>query len=260
MKIIINGACGRMGKVLSECAVSQGIEIAARVDALKHGCGEDGKIYASLSEVNNGADALIDFSHHSATPDIVAFAKRTNIPCVIATTGHNESESAMLSELSKTVPVFVSRNMSLGVNIVIGLCRDAVRRLSGECDIEIIEKHHRTKLDAPSGPALMIAEEISKEMKGNTDLVFDRTKRRCVRPDNEIGISSVRAGNIFGEHEIIISAKGETISIKHTAESRDLFALGALKAASFLCGRVNGYYTMEDLLKSASSASGQETI
>ena len=261
MKIIINGACGRMGKVLFECANNQKIEIAARVDAMKHGCDENGKIYASLSEIESiKADALIDFSHHSATPDIVSFAKKTHIPCVIATTGHNESEISMLRELSKTVPVFVSSNMSLGVNIVIGLCRDAVRRLSGNCDIEIIEKHHRNKLDAPSGTALMIAKEISKEMKGKTDFVFDRTNRRCVRPDNEIGISSVRAGSIFGEHEIIISTEGETISIKHTAESRDLFASGALKAASFVCGRESGYYTMEDFLKSASSASKQETI
>lgn len=249
MKIVLNGACGRMGAAVIEYASAHGVEVAAAVDAAQTPTVFSAPFFRSLAEVDVDADVLIDFSHHSATPDIVSFVRRTGMPAVVATTGHTESERAMLSELSKKTAVFTSRNMSLGINVVIGLCRDAVKRLGNDCDVEIVEKHHRNKLDAPSGTALMIAEEIADVLPGNTEFVFDRTGRRCVRPDNEIGISSVRAGGIFGEHEIIISREGETITIKHTAESRALFASGAIKAAEFIMHRQNGLYSMKELLK-----------
>lgn len=247
MKIIINGANGRMGKVLTECAKMRGFEISALVDVFGD-ANKEYPFYSSLSEVNEKADVLIDFSNHSATPDICAFVKRTGMPSVIASTGHNETELAMINELSKDHPVFRSRNMSLGVNVLIELCKNAVSALGGDCDIEIIEKHHRNKLDAPSGTALMIAEAINEALPENYGFVYDRTGRREVRPKNEIGISSIRAGGIFGEHEILISRAGETLTLKHTAENRSLFAEGALTAAEYIAKKKNGLYSMKDLL------------
>ncbi len=247
MKIILNGACGRMGKEIIAAANKNGVEIVAAVD--KFGTPDfDIPFYNSLSEVNETADAMIDFTHHTAVPEICAFARRSGIPCVVASTGHTESENAMLSELSKEYPVFCSRNMSLGINLLIDLCRSAYSALGGDCDIEIIEKHHRNKLDAPSGTALMIAEGIAELMPEGTAFVTERATRHAVRPDNEIGISSIRCGGIFGEHEVLLSRNGETVSLKHTAESRALFAEGALKAAEYIAAKGAGMYSMKNLL------------
>ncbi len=253
MKIILNGACGRMGREIIAAACRNGVEIAAAVD--KFGTPDfDIPFYSSLDSVNEEADALIDFTHHTAVPEICAFARRTGIPCIVASTGHTESEKAMLSELSKERAVFCSRNMSLGINLLIDLCRTAYNALGGDCDIEIIEKHHRNKLDAPSGTALMIAEGIAELMPEGTEFVTERATRHSVRPDNEIGISSIRCGGIFGEHEVLLSRNGETVSLKHTAESRALFAEGALKAAEYIAGKSAGMYSMKDLLSETVNA------
>lgn len=257
MKIIINGACGRMGREIAIAAKAKGIEIAAAVDKFGDGKDFDVPFYRSVEEVNEPADAVIDFTHHTAVPEICNFVRRTGIPCVVAATGHTESELAMLKELSETHAVFYSRNMSLGINVIINLCRSAYIALDGDCDVEIIEKHHRNKLDAPSGTALMIAERISELMPENTEFVTDRASRRIVRPQNEIGISAVRCGGIFGEHEVLFSRNGETISIKHTAENRALFAEGAIKAAGYIITKEKGFYSMKELLEEAASASGK---
>ena len=247
MKIILNGACGRMGREIIAAASKQGTEIVAAVD--KFGTPDfDIPFYSSLESVTEKADVLIDFTHHTAVPEICEFARRTGIPCVVASTGHTESEKAMLIELSKENAVFCSRNMSLGINLLIDLCRSAYTALGGDCDIEIIEKHHRNKLDAPSGTALMIAEGIAELMPEGTEFVTERASRHAVRPDNEIGISSIRCGGIFGEHEVLLSRNGETVSLKHTAESRALFADGALKAAEYISAKCAGMYSMKDLL------------
>ncbi len=248
MKIIVNGACGRMGREIIASAKAKGIELAAAVDKFGEPDFEDIPFYRSIEDVKESADAVIDFTHHTAVPEICAFARRTGTPCVVASTGHTESELAMLKSLSAEHAVFYSRNMSLGINLLIDLCRSAYNALGGDCDIEIIEKHHRNKLDAPSGTALMIAEGIAELMPDGTEFVTDRTSRRIVRPNNEIGISSVRCGGIFGEHEVLLSRNGETISLKHTAESRALFAEGALKAAEYIAEKKNGFYSMKDLL------------
>lgn len=253
MKIILNGACGRMGREIIAAASKQGTEIVAAVD--KFGTPDfDIPFYSSLESVTEKADALIDFTHHTAVPEICEFARRTGIPCVVASTGHTESEKAMLIELSKENAVFCSRNMSLGINLLIDLCRSAYTALGGDCDIEIIEKHHRNKLDAPSGTALMIAEGIAELMPEGTEFVTERASRHAVRPDNEIGISSIRCGGIFGEHEVLLSRNGETVSLKHTAESRALFADGALKAAEYISAKSVGMYSMKDLLSETVNA------
>ena len=253
MKIILNGACGRMGREIIAAASKSGVEIVAAVD--KFGTPDfDIPFYTSLEAVDVTADALIDFTHHTAAPEICEFTRRTKIPCVVASTGHTESEKAMLIGLSKEYPVFCSRNMSLGINLLIDLCRSAYTALGGDCDIEIIEKHHRNKLDAPSGTALMIAEGIAELMPDGTEFVTERATRHAVRPENEIGISSIRCGGIFGEHEVLLSRNGETVSLKHTAESRALFADGAIKAAEYISAKDAGMYSMKDLLSETAKA------
>ncbi|MBO4452711.1 MAG: 4-hydroxy-tetrahydrodipicolinate reductase [Clostridia bacterium] len=254
MKIIINGACGRMGQKVYQAAVESGAEVVACVDVCGNVCGYKAPFFGSLYEVGTEADALIDFSNHASTADICAFAQRTGTPCVIASTGHTESELAMIRSLSSKVPVFVSGNMSLGISVLISLCKNAVAAFGGKCDIEIIEKHHRNKLDAPSGTALMIANELLPLLPEGGEIVTDRSNRRAVRPENEIGVSSIRCGAIFGEHEVIISRKGEMLSVKHTAEDRALFAEGAINAADFISGRAPGYYTMKDLIAEKANA------
>lgn len=248
MKIIVNGACGRMGKEVIAAATAKGITVAAAVDKFGEFGIENIPFYRSVEEVKEPADAVIDFTHHTAVPEICNFVRKSDIPCVVASTGHTESEMAMLKDLAKEYPVFFSRNMSLGVNLLIDLCRSAYTALGGDCDIEIIEKHHRNKLDAPSGTALMIAEGIAELMPEGTEFVTERASRHMVRPQNEIGISAVRCGGIFGEHEVLMSRNGETISLKHTAESRALFADGAIKAAEYISAKTAGFYSMKQLL------------
>ena len=248
MKIILNGACGRMGAAVIEAAKKRGTYITACVDVRPEGYKGTAPFYKTLEEIKDPHGVLVDFSNHVSTADICAFARKHGLPCVIASTGHTESELAMLRSLAQTNAVFVSGNMSLGINVLIDLCRTAVNAFGGDCDVEIIEKHHRNKLDAPSGTALMIANGIKPLLPEDTEYVFDRSDRREVRPKNEIGISSVRGGEIFGEHEVLICRPGETLSIKHTAQDRSLFADGALAAAEFMQGRENGWYTMRELL------------
>lgn len=248
MEIILNGACGRMGAAVIEAAKRRRAVISACVDVRADGYTGSAPFYGSLEEIKDPHGVLVDFSNHSSTADICAFAREHGMPCVIAATGHTESELAMLRAISATNAVFVSGNMSLGVNVLIELCRSAVKAFGGDCDVEIIEKHHRNKLDAPSGTALMIANGIKPLLPEGTEYITDRTDRREVRPKNEIGISSVRGGEIFGEHEVLICRRGETLSIKHTALDRSLFADGALSAAEFMQGKPAGWYTMRELL------------
>jgi 4-hydroxy-tetrahydrodipicolinate reductase len=212
----------------------------------------EGLTFDDVSLVTQYADFL-----PTATDISCHFSRnvKLNIPFVSAAMDTvTESEMAMLKQLSEEFPVFFSRNMSLGVNLLIDLCRSAVVALGGDCDIEIIEKHHRNKLDAPSGTALMIAEGIAELMEEGTQFVTERASRHMVRPDNEIGISSIRCGGIFGEHEVLLSRNGETISLKHTAESRALFAEGALRAADYLSKESAGFYSMKDLLAESAAA------
>ncbi len=248
MEIILNGAGGRMGAAVIEAAKKRRVTVSACVDVRAEGCKGGAPFFTSLEEIKEPRGVLVDFSNHSSAADICAFARAHGLPCVVASTGHTESELAMLRALSATNAVFVSGNMSLGINVLIDLCRTAVKAFGGECDVEIIEKHHRNKLDAPSGTALMIADGIKPLLPEGTSYVTDRTDRREVRPNNEIGISSVRGGEIFGEHEVLICRSGETLSIKHTAQDRSLFAEGALGAAEFVQGKPAGWYTMRDLL------------
>ena len=204
-------------------------------------------VYQSISEFSGKADVIVDFSHHSALEGLLQYALTTSTPLVVCTTGHTEDEIALMREASKSVAIFFSGNMSIGINLLTELCRQASRALGLGFDIEIIEKHHNKKLDAPSGTALMIANALSEERE-KTEYVYDRHNERRLRDTSEIGIHSVRGGTIVGEHEVIFAGNNEMISITHTATSREVFAAGAVRAATYLSGKSPGMYDMSNVI------------
>ena len=246
IKILLSGCFGRMGSAVISAARENGkIEIISGVDITE---GESSfPVYKSIFDNAEVPDVIIDFSHHSALPGILNYAVKNNVPVVIATTGHDKEETDLMEKASELIPVFFSRNMSIGVNLLIALSRKASEFLGLDYDVEIIEKHHRNKLDAPSGTALMIADAIA-ETREDTSYVYDRHDRREKRSSEEIGIHAVRGGSIIGEHEVIFAGKDEVITISHSAASRSLFAAGAIKAAEFIIGKEPKLYSMDDML------------
>ncbi len=242
MAFIINGAAGRMGRMLAELLPAEAI--AARVDPALADDAEAGT-YSSLARYDGPADALIDFSHHAATKAVLDYCLARRLPAVICTTGQTEAEQAMIRRAAEQIPVFQSANMSIGVAVLADLARRAAAAFP-EADIEIVERHHNQKLDAPSGTALLLARRI-REVREKAEFVVGRSGNGKRRPE-EIGIHALRYGSEVGTHEIIISNGRETLTLKHEAESRALFADGALAAAAFLAGRAPGLYDMRDLL------------
>lgn len=241
MRVIVTGACGRMGTVLRNMiASSSDWELAAAVDPFSNAPG----ILTSL-DLCPDADIIIDFSHHAGTASLLAFAVGHTIPVVIATTGHTPEELSMIEEAAKTIPVFYSGNMSVGVAILCSLAKKTAS-VFPNADIEIIETHHNHKLDAPSGTALMLADAI-REVRENAANQVGRNGH-CPRKQNEIGIHAVRRGEIIGIHEVLISTATQTITLRHEAHSRALFAEGALDAAKFLFGQTPGLYNMKSMI------------
>ena len=246
MNILLNGCLGKMGQNVEEC-------INERKDVMIN-CGVDiasGErlypVYTSFADVEEKPDAIIDFSNPLVLDDMLAFAIERGIPAVICTTGFSEAQVQQIKDASEKIPVFYSGNMSLGINVLIELSKMAAKALAG-FDIEIIEKHHHRKLDAPSGTAMMIADAVS-EVAGDTEYVYDRHAYRKKRDPKEIGIHSVRGGTIVGEHEVLFAGHDEVITISHQAQSRGVFAAGAVNAAVFLKDKPAGMYDMSDLLK-----------
>ena len=245
-RIILSGCCGRLGTVVAK--------IAEERDDLEVVCGVDVKGTASFpvkgnfSEVDVDADVIIDISHHTVIGDVLDYATSHRLPVVICTTGHTEEEDEMIRTAAKTVPILKSRNMSLGINLMMELVRRTAQTLGEEFDIEIVEAHHNKKLDAPSGTALMLA-DAAREVREDAEYIYDRHSVRREREKREIGIHSVRGGTIVGEHSVIFAGHDEVITISHSAGSRDLFAAGAVKAALFVRGAKPGYYTMNDVVK-----------
>ncbi len=207
-------------------------------------------VYDDLSKVTQKVDVVIDFSAPCCVESVVEFCGDRRIALVEATTGLSNDQLEKIIALSKRIPVFSSANMSVGVNLLVSLVKKAAAVLEGNFDIEIIEKHHNQKIDAPSGTALMIADEISSSLKGGVEYVYDRHFVRKKREKKEIGIHSVRGGTIVGEHNVIFAGNDEVIEIKHSATGKEVFAVGAVKAAKFLVGKQPGYYNMEDLVNS----------
>lgn len=246
MKILLSGICGHMGKEVEKLALSgyAGAELVAGVD-----CNSDGLSSVPCATSFDGAcadvDCIIDFSHHSCTDALLAFAVKNSLPLVIATTGQTDGERAAIAEAAKKIPLFFAANYSLGVALLIELAKKAAKAMP-DAEIEIIEKHHDRKVDAPSGTALAIAEAI-KEVRTDASVHAGRAGMGKREP-GEIGIHSVRMGNIVGEHEVMIGTQNQTVTLKHEAHSRALFAEGALTAASFLCGKSAGLYDMKSMI------------
>ncbi len=253
MNILLNGYCGFMGReVKALCDKGfRGANLVIGVDAFSKG-GEEDTVVKSFSEVEatDTIDCIIDFSHHSLIGEIMDFAAEHRIPTVIATTGHTDAELALIKSASMKIPVFHSGNMSLGIALLIELAKKTAAAMP-EADIEIVETHHNRKIDAPSGTALMIANALC-EVKNGANVNLGR-QGHGKREDNEIGIHSVRVGNIVGIHEVIVGTDSQTITLKHEAHSRALFAEGALAAADFLIGMTPGLYDMNSLIEDKST-------
>lgn len=249
VNILLSGCNGKMGKTITECAKNfENLSIVCGTD-VNTTAGEY-PVYFSPADTKEKVDVIIDFSHPSALSGILDYAKKTGTPAVICTTGLDESQKQAIADASKEVAIFFSANMSLGVNLIAELARKATAVLGGQFDIEIVEAHHNQKIDAPSGTALMLADEISEEFENAPKYEFDRHSKRAKRTKNEIGLHAVRGGTIVGEHEIIFAGQDEVIKISHSAMSKQIFANGSLNAAEFMAGKEPGMYSMKDIVAS----------
>lgn len=245
IKVLLNGASGKMGGVVTSLAESKDVEIVAGVDSKSSA--KAYPVYASLDEVKEDFDVLIDFSRADSLSSILAFLNKCLKPAVLCTTGYTEEQIQSIRDASGHVPIFRSANMSLGVNILSRILKDYSKVLYENYDIEIIEKHHNEKLDSPSGTAILLADAIRGAIGSETHVVCGREGMRK-REKSEIGIHAVRGGSIVGDHEVIFAGTGEVIEINHKAISKDVFAAGALEAAKFMIGKAPGYYDMDDML------------
>lgn len=236
-----------MGQVIARTvAARDGFEIVAGLDRVADSTGAF-PVFAT-ADIDIPADIIIDFSHPALLQTVLTLAEGRHLPVIIATTGLSDEQLAAVRALSEKVPVFFSANMSIGVNLLSALVEKAAKVLGNDFDIEIVEKHHNQKVDAPSGTALMLADAAKAGLSFAPHYVFDRHSVRQKREKTEIGISSVRAGTIVGEHEVIFGGQDEVITLSHLAMSKEIFAVGALNAATFLVGKPAGLYSMKDML------------
>jgi 4-hydroxy-tetrahydrodipicolinate reductase len=248
-KVILNGANGRMGKVLSQLiSTLEDIEVVAGIDTRKEQNGSF-PIFSSLAECNLSADVMIDFSLPEAIHSYIATAIERKIALVVATTALGEAELKALQEATKSIPIFRSANMSLGINLIQQLLQQAQKVLDHSFDIEIVEKHHKMKKDAPSGTAFMLADAINEVSDPPYTYLYGREGKDCQRKDNELTIHALRGGTIVGEHSVMFAGSDEVITISHTAYSRNVFASGAISAATFLATQKPGLYSMKDLIQ-----------
>ena len=245
--IIIQGICGRMGRALLEkIGARDDCRVIAGVDREPGHLGEI-PIFSDFDALPCRG-VIIDFSSPAGAVAAAQYGAANGLPCVICSTGLSKADEAVLEAASAKTPIFRSANMSVGVNVLIELARQATKLLGGEFDIEIIEKHHHNKLDAPSGTALMLADAINEENNGAYHYVYDRSSVRQKRDPKEIGISAVRGGSIVGDHEVLFCGPDEVITLRHTAYSRSIFANGAVNAAVYLAKKEPGLYDMGDLI------------
>ena len=249
IRMIMHGCNGQMGRVITALAAEDNeIEIVAGIDVSDNG-ENPYPVYKSLQECHIAADVVVDFSVAAAMNALLTGIEEKKIPAVICTTGLSEQQLARLDALSAQVPILKSANMSLGVNVLLKLVKDAARVLApADFDMEVVEKHHRRKLDAPSGTALALADSMNEALNGEYHYTYDRSERREKRDPKEIGISAVRGGNIVGQHDVIFAGTDEVITLQHTAYSRAIFGKGAIAAAKFLAAKEPGFYTMQDVI------------
>lgn len=248
-RVIMHGCNGHMGRVITEiCSQDNDIEIVAGVDPYT-GVENVYPVFATIDQCDVEADAIIDFSNAKAVDALINYSETKGIPVVLCTTGLSEEQIAKTKSASEKVAVLRSANMSLGINTLMDLLKKAAKVFApAGFDIEIVEKHHNQKLDAPSGTAIALADSINEEMDNEYHYVYDRSTKREKRDAKEIGISAVRGGNIVGEHEVIFAGLDEVITFEHTAYSKSVFAKGAVEAAKFLAGKPAGMYDMADVI------------
>ena len=233
-KIIMNGCNGKMGQVITrlvsednECEIVAGFDVNDSIENTY-------PVFTNPDEFTGDADVIIDFSHPSALTTVLNYCKKRKLPVILATTGYTDEQKKEFTEASKEIPVFFSANMSLGINLIIALAKKATKLLEGNFDIEIVERHHNQKIDAPSGTALAIADAIDETLSYPAEYVYDR--------------HAVRGGTIVGDHEVIFAGTDEVIELKHSAHSKEVFAVGAIKAAKFMSDKPAGMYNMNDLI------------
>lgn len=249
VKVIMHGCNGHMGQVITQLVQKDPeIEIVAGIDL--NDCRDNGyPVYTDIWSCETEADAVIDFCSAKATDTLLAYCEKRELPVVLCTTGLSEEQLKKVEETSKKVAVLKSANMSLGINLLMKLVKEAAKTLAAAgFDMEIVEKHHRLKVDAPSGTALALADSLNDGLDQAYHYTFDRSQKREQRDDKEIGISAVRGGTIVGEHDVIFAGDDEVITFQHTAYSKNLFAKGAIQAAKFLKGKEAGWYEMSDVI------------
>lgn len=248
IKVLINGCNGKMGQEVAKIVnVDNDCVLLGGVD--KENTGEfTFPVFTDYNEITEKPDVIIDFSVPFATMNILNYAKREHIPLVIATTGFTDEQNTDIKEFAKETPIFKSANMSFDINLMCRIVANLAQILKGN-DIEIVETHHNRKVDSPSGTAMLLADSINKALDNSMSYEFDRHSKHEKRSKNEIGISSIRGGNIVGEHSVIFFSENESFEIKHTSYSRSVFAEGAVKAAKFMVEKKfeNGLYDMNDI-------------
>ena len=250
-RILLSGCNGKMGRVITACVADRvDCEIVAGID-INTESHAGFPVFAKPANCGLEADVVVDFSHPSALSGILAYALEHHLPAVIATTGHSPEQRDAVHKAAEQIPVFYSGNMSIGISLLTELARKAAAVLGNDFDIEIIEKHHNQKIDAPSGTALMLADAIADTVPYDPKYVYERHSVLKKRDKAEIGISSIRGGTIVGEHEILFSGRDELITLSHSARSKEIFAVGAVNAAVFLRGKAPGLYCMADLVREA---------
>ncbi|MDY3910094.1 MAG: 4-hydroxy-tetrahydrodipicolinate reductase [Eubacterium sp.] len=248
-RIIMSGCNGAMGRMIADIVKDDSeAEIVAGIDVADNG-DRAFPVFHSISECDVEADAIIDFSTPKILDDLLAYSIEKKVPIVLCTTGYTEEQLAKIEAAAEKTAVLKSANMSLGINTLLKLVQDAAKVFAAEgYDVEIVEKHHNQKLDAPSGTALALADSVNEAMGNPYEYVYDRSQRRQKRDKKELGISAVRGGTIVGEHDVIFAGKDEVITFSHTAYSKAVFGKGAVSAAKFLKGKVTGRYEMTDVI------------
>ena len=248
IKLAINGYYGRMGQtVAKEALKDEEIEVIYGIDKIQKENPYNVEVVSSAEEMKQKPDVIIDFSIPKATFEVLEYAKQNKVPMVIATTGFSEEEIEKIKETSKEIPIFRSSNMSFDINLMSKIVAEVAKKLQGS-DIEIIETHHNRKIDSPSGTAILLADAINKALDNKMHYEFDRHSKREKRSKDEIGFSSIRGGNIVGEHTVQFYSENETFEIKHTSYSSSVFAEGAIKAAKYVASKEAGLYNMDALV------------
>lgn len=250
VRAIMHGCNGHMGQVITGLIKEdEGIELVAGIDKYT-GIANDYPVFESLEKCDVEADVIIDFSNAAAADDLLAYCEEKKMPVVLCTTGLSEEQLAKIPEAAKKTAILKSANMSLGINLLMKLLKEATKVLApAGYDMEIVEKHHNQKLDAPSGTAIALADSMNEAMDEAYHYVYDRSQERKKRDTKEIGISAVRGGTIVGEHEVLFAGTDEVIEFKHTAYSKTIFGKGAVEAAKFLAGKPAGLYDMSDVIQ-----------